>query len=648
MKRVVLLSAIFTVTAIALRAEKPVALPPVQYDEIADTSAAAWNDRISEVVVTGARNKTDIRHLSQTVSVIGRKEIEQTWQPSLLPVLSERIPGLFITSRGIMGYGVSDGAAGGMSLRGLSGGSGRLMVLIDGHPQYMGMFSHPIADAYQSFMAERVEVLRGPASVLYGSNAMGGVINIVTRSMEEDGVKTGLNAGYGSYNTLQTELTNRIRKGRFSSVASLSYNRTDGHRDDMGFEQYGGYAKLGYEIAEAWNVRADVNVTHFNASQPGPVSAPLADADQSVTRGMTSFALENSYERTSGAVSFFYNWGNHWINDGYEPAQGETPLDYRFNSRDDMMGLSVYQSARLFKGNRLTAGVDWFRFGGRAWNEYVEGERSGQTSEIADKTEHEVAGYVDFRQDFGTWLTLDAGVRVDHHSHVGTEWIPQAGLSFHLPRSMELKASASKGFRYPTIREMYMFPPQNPDLDPESLWNYELAFSQTLAGGRVSYGVNIFYTDGKNMIVAVPRDGATPLNMNTGAIRNTGAEVQAAWRISRVWSVDANYSFLHMENPVIGAPEHKLYTGASFAKGRWQASTGVQYIGNLYTQVVTNGRGSNILEDFVLWNLFASFRITNWLSVWARGENLLAQKYEINAGYPMPGATVMGGIHIDI
>ena len=648
MKRVVLLSAIFTVTAIALRAEKPVALPPVQYDEIADTSAAAWNDRISEVVVTGARNKTDIRHLSQTVSVIGRKEIEQTWQPSLLPVLSERIPGLFITSRGIMGYGVSDGAAGGMSLRGLSGGSGRLMVLIDGHPQYMGMFSHPIADAYQSFMAERVEVLRGPASVLYGSNAMGGVINIVTRSMEEDGVKTGLNAGYGSYNTLQTELTNRIRKGRFSSVASLSYNRTDGHRDDMGFEQYGGYAKLGYEIAEAWNVRADVNVTHFNASQPGPVSAPLADADQRVTRGMTSFALENSYERTSGAVSFFYNWGNHWINDGYEPAQGETPLDYRFNSRDDMMGLSVYQSARLFKGNRLTAGVDWFRFGGRAWNEYVEGERSGQTSEIADKTEHEVAGYVDFRQDFGTWLTLDAGVRVDHHSHVGTEWIPQAGLSFHLPRSMELKASASKGFRYPTIREMYMFPPQNPDLEPESLWNYELAFSQTLAGGRVSYGVNIFYTDGKNMIVAVPRDGATPLNMNTGAIRNTGAEVQAAWRISRVWSVDANYSFLHMENPVIGAPEHKLYTGASFAKGRWQASTGVQYIGNLYTQVVTNGRGSNILEDFVLWNLFASFRITDWLSVWARGENLLAQKYEINAGYPMPGATVMGGIHIDI
>ena len=224
--------------------------------------------QIDEVVVTGARHETDVRHLSQTVSVVGRAQIESALQPSLLPVLTEQVPGLFVTSRGIMGYGVSTGAAGGISLRGLSGGTARLMVMIDGHPQYAGIFGHPIADAYQSFLAERVEVLRGPASVLYGSNAMGGVINIVTRKMQEDGVDTHLHVGYGSYNTLETELTNRVRKGRFSSVVSGSYNRTDGHRTDMGFEQYGGYAKLGYEVTEHWNLRGDVNVTHFNASYP--------------------------------------------------------------------------------------------------------------------------------------------------------------------------------------------------------------------------------------------------------------------------------------------------------------------------------------------------------------------------------------------
>ena len=264
-------------------------------------------DEIREIVVTGTRNETDVRHLSQTVTVIDRSAIEEAMQPSLLPVLSEQVPGLFVTSRGIMGYGVSNGAAGGISLRGLSGSSARLMVMIDGHPQYAGIFGHPISDAYQSFLADRIEILRGPASMLYGSNAMGGVVNIVTRKMRDDGVETHFHVGYGSYNTVETEMTNRIRKGRFSSVVSGSYNRTDGHRADMAFEQYGGYAKLGYEVTKNWNMRGDVNLTHFNASYPGPVSAPLLDGDQRITRGMTSLAIENSYENTSGAISFFYN-----------------------------------------------------------------------------------------------------------------------------------------------------------------------------------------------------------------------------------------------------------------------------------------------------------------------------------------------------
>ena len=599
--------------------------------------------KIGEVVVTGTRNETDVRHLSQTVSVVNRNKISQALQPSLLPVLTEQIPGLFVTSRGVMGYGVSGGAAGSISLRGLSGGTARLMVMIDCHPQYAGIFGHPIADAYQSFLAERVEVLRGPASVLYGSNAMGGVINIVTRKMQEDGVKTNLRAGYGSYNTLETELTNRIRKGRFSSIVSGSYNRTDGHRADMGFEQYGGYAKLGYEMTDNWNLRGDVNVTHFNASYPGPVDAPLLDGDQRITRGMTSFAVENRYEKTSGAVSFFYNWGNHWINDGYTPSAGEGPQDDRFNSRDNMMGVSLYQSTQFFKGNRITLGFDWFRYGGHAWSEYVSGENIGTTSELVDKHEDELAGYIDFRQDIGSWLTFNAGLRADHHSRVGLEWVPQAGLAFHLPHAIELKASASKGFRYPILREMYMFPPQNPDLQPESMWNYELAFSQRLMEGRLTYGVNLFYIDGKNLIQTLPNpNGSGMLNQNSGEIENTGVEIQAAYRINRQWSVDGNYSFLHMENPVIAAPEHKLYAGANFSHRRWNVSTGIQYVEGLYTSV---GENEN-KENFVLWNLRASFRACKWLDIWARGENLLAQKYEINAGYPMPGATVMAGFNL--
>lgn len=616
--------------------------PGISQEQKHDTIRASKVYEIGEVVVTGSRNETDVRHLSQTVSVINRIDIEHAMQPSLLPVLTEQIPGLFVTSRGIMGYGVSTGAAGGISLRGLSGGTGRLMVMIDGHPQYAGIFGHPIADAYQSFLADRVEVLRGPASVLYGSNAMGGVINIVTRKMHDNGVNTNIHMGYGSYNTLESEFTSRIRKGRFSSVVSGSYNRTDGHRNNMEFEQYGGYAKLGYEMTGNWNLRGDINITHFNASYPGPITAPLLDGDQRITRGVTSLAIENNYEQTSGGLSFFYNWGKHWIDDGYTPSKEEKPQDERFNSRDNMMGVSLYQSMQLFKGNRITVGVDWFRYGGKAWNEYVSGEHIGTTSDLVNKHENELAGYVDLRQNIGTWLTFNAGLRADHHSRVGLEWVPQAGLAFHLPYTIEMKASASKGFRYPILREMYMFPPQNPDLQPESMWNYELAFSQQLLNGRLTYGVNLFYIDGKNLIETLPNpNGSGMLNQNSGEIENSGIELQAAWRISQYWSVDGNYSYLHMKNPVLAAPKHKLYTGVNFNYRHWDISTGIQYISGLYTQT-----DPIKTEEFVLWNIRASYQACRWLNVWARGENLLAQKYEINAGYPMPRATVMAGINI--
>lgn len=608
-----------------------------------DSTKVTRSYAINEVVVTGTRSETDVRHLPMTVSVVGRPQLEASQQTSVLPVLNSQVPGFFSTSRGVMGYGVATGASGQMSLRGIGEPAQAglpttgLLVLIDGHPQYMGLMGHPIADAYQTMMAERVEVLRGPASVLYGSNAMGGVINIVTRKMQEDGIRTNINIGAGSYGSIQTEATNRIRKGRFSSTVTASYNRTDGHRADMAFEQYGGYAKLGYDFTDNWKVWGDVNVTRFNATNPGSVMKPYIDNDQRITRGMTSFALENYYEKTSGALSFFYNWGDHWINDGYQP--GGEPLQYRFNSNDQMLGVSWYQSVQLFQGNRLTVGADYFHFGGEAWNQFFDGHR--ETS--ANKSLNEVAGYVDFRQDIAAWLTLDAGARVDYHSQTGTEFIPQVGLAFHLPENAEIKAMASKGFRNPTIREMYMFPPQNPDLKPEKLWNYELSFSQRLMDNRLSYGLNVFYINGENLIIRLPNpNGSGMLNQNSGEIENWGAEANVGYQFNPVWSVMANYSWLHMENPVLASPEHKLYGGVNFRKGRWSASTGIQYVKGLYTDLDAATK-----ENFVLWDMQGSFKATNYLSFYVRGENLLAQRYEINAGYPMPKATFMGGVNIN-
>ncbi len=599
-----------------------------------DSTVTDRQHRIEGVVVTGTRNETDARLLPMTVSVVGRQRLEAAWQPSLLQTLTEEVPGLFVTGRGMMGYGVSTGAAGGLSMRGLAGNA-QMLVLVDGHPQYMGLFGHPIADAYQTMMAERVEVVRGPASVLYGSNAMGGVVNIVTRSMPTDGSETEVTAGMGSYMTVQTEAVSRHRRGKLTSTAAVSYNRSDGHRENMGFEQYGGYVTLGYAVNERWDLHGDVNVTHFNASNPGPVTAPMIDNDQKVTRGMASLSLSNDYGRTSGRLGVYYNWGRHNINDGHtadEPAQ--TSL---FNSKDMMMGVSWWQSAALGRGGRLTAGFDFQHFGGRTWNEDI---ATGTETPGVDEAENDFAGYLDYRQSIGTLLTLDAGIRVGHHTRTGTEVIPQGGVSLHLPRNVEMKAMVSKGYRNPTIRELYMFMPRNPELAPERLVNYELSLSQRLLGGALRYGVNVFYINGSNAIVL---DQSIPRYMNTGKIRNAGVEATFNYNINACWNVNANYAYAHMDNPVIAAPTHKLDASARFVKGRWTATTGIQYVNGLYTAVGRNEQ----TEDFVLWNVRGSFRACRFATLFVKGENLLAQRYETMLGYPMPRATVMGGVKLN-
>ena len=595
---------------------------------------------LDESVVTGTRARTLSGFLPQTISVVNNNELATTQRLSVLPTLNELVPGVFVNSRAMLGYGVSTGAAGGISVRGLSGGTGQMMVLIDGHPQYKGIYGHPISDSYQTLMADRVEVLRGPASVLYGSNAMGGVMNIVTRKPSQDGVWTNINLGGGSYGTFQSEVTNQVRSGRFSSTVSAQYNRSDNHRPRMGFEQYGGYAKAGYDINQNWNAYVDANIIHFNASHPGSVTSPLFDADQWITRGVVSAALENHYNRTNGALSVYSNFGRHKIDDG--TADPSNPTQRYFRSKDALTGVSLYQSVQFFEGNRITFGFDYQHIFGHA---YYTSKADGKVLDTPNKQSgkshrDEIAGYVDVRQDITDWLTADAGIRVDHHSITGTEWIPQAGLVVRPISNGEIKAMASKGFRNPTMREMYLYPPSNEELEPERIWNYELSWNHRL--NALKYGVNLFYLKGDNMIQTMPIDGK-PRNVNTGKIENYGAELEASYRIDSHWALNTNHSFLHMENPVLAAPEYKGFLGASFTQDKWNVVAGVLYINGLYTATGANEKK----EDFCLVNATVSYSLLDNLRLWVRGENLLAQKYEINAGFPMPKATFMAGVNFN-
>ncbi|MDD4413782.1 MAG: TonB-dependent receptor [Oscillospiraceae bacterium] len=592
---------------------------------------------IDEVVVTGTRTSETTRNLPMSVSVITETQMEARQEQSVLPILVERVPSLMITSRGLMGYGSSTGGAGAMTMRGIGGG---MLVLIDGHPQFMGIFSHPLTDTYQNLMTERVEVVRGPASVLYGQNAIGGVINILTRQKREDGVSTRIRAMYGSYNTLSTEAINQTRFGKFNSVASFGYNRSDGHRPNMDFEQFSGYAKIGYDFSYHWKSFIDLNLSKTYSSNPGEITQPRFDNDMDILRGITSFSLTNSYEHTSGAFKLYYNFGDHFINDGW--WEGRDPRDYRFNSTDWMLGVTAFQNYNLWRGNQTTVGFDFQRYGGHAWNEYLD---SREDEQIAKEYMNDFAGYVNFQQLLWDKLMVNAGVRFDHHTITGDVWIPQFGLSWFAGRNTTVKGIVSRGYRNPNMRELYMWGPANPDLKPEDLMNYEVSVSQSLLDRKLALELNLYYIKGDNSIILV---GTRPGQyQNTGAIENYGLEFTANYRINTNLNLHANYSYLHMEHEVAYSPEHKLYAGVDYSLKKWSFSTGLQYVHNLITNAPDLNADPPVpseKDSFLLWNARVSYKAAKWLDVFVRGENLLDRSYEMYKGYPMPGATVIGGI----
>lgn len=598
------------------------------------------------VVVSANKIQVNRNSVPLSISVIDREEIEASSESALLPVLSQRVPGLFVTQKGITGFGVNNGSAGTVNIRGVGQGN-KVLMLFDGQPQWAGVFGHALPDTYVASDVERVEVIRGPGSLMYGSNAMGGVVNIITRHHKQEGRRTQARIMYGSYNTQKYMVNNGYNIGNFSSFISLNHDRTDGHRPNSKFHITNGFANLGYKINEHYRVTGDLSLAKFKTQNPGEIDAPVLDYLVDVLRGTTSFALENHHEKTSGALRVFYNWGNHEVNDGYEP--GGTPRSYLFRSDDHNTGVLLYQSFRLVEGNTFTAGIDYKNWGGHAWNDSINGPKG----ELIDKSVNEVAGYVIMQQDLFDILSINAGVRYEHNSVFGGEWVPQAGLTVRPFEGNVIRASFSKGFRSPNIREMYMWGAANDELKPENMLNYEVAVGQSFLDGRLYGEVTAFFIDGKNMIESVsvvPGQTYPMKNRNVGTFTNKGIELEGRYQILRNLSMDMNYSYLHTSKPLLAAPAHKLNVGATYSPGRFTFNANVQSVYDLYVRLGNPANKiSEVKENYTVLNARAAYRFGSrdkGLNLFVKGENLTATRYTINYGFPMPKAVFMGGIDV--
>ena len=188
-----------------------------------------------------------------------------------------------------------------------------------------------------------------------------------------------------------------------------------------------------------------------------------------------------------------------------------------------------------------------------------------------------------------------------------------------------------------------MFPPQNPDLKPERMMNYEVSIGQTFLDGNLFTELTAFFIDGQDMIETTRIDGR-PKNVNTGTFTNKGIEFDSRYQILKNLSLDMNYSYLHTSKALLAAPAHKFFAGVMYAPGRFTFNVNVQSIFDLYINTA-----DKVKEDYTVLNAKVAYRFgprDKGLNLFVKGENLTAARYSINEGFPMPKAIFMGGIDV--
>ena len=601
--------------------------------------AQSFNRQIDEIVVTGSNGAVGRNLQPYTVSTVTAAQIESTGKGQLLSALSGTVPGLFITERNILGFGISNGGAGGIKIRGVGGSpTNAVLMMVDGQPQFAGIFSHHVADFYTTEYVERVEVLRGPGSVLYGSNAMGGVINVITKESAREGSFTTLSTEYGSYNTWRSSATNMSRVGKFSSLVSLTYDRTDGTEENFDFNQKSLYAKVGYDISREWSARADYSLTGSIGNDPiyARLDNPSATDiyHQNITRGEASLSFANNYGSMNGNVRTYYSYGNHYVDD-----------PRHFHSLDDRFGIIAYENIALWNGANGTVGFDFDTYTGEIPVSGGNGHTLGSLATIRRKSITEYSPYIAMSQSLLRGrMILNGGLRMANSDRFGTEWVPQCGVVLHPGGEWMIKGSFAKGYRNPSFKELYLYRMANADLSPEQMTNCEITVGKSFSG-VANVELTAFCSDGDNLIQVVDMK-----NRNTGSFVNKGVEFSASAQAAENLSLRASYSYLHTSlDDLVAAPKNQFYVAV-----QWLPLSGLTVDASLKAVDGLYVSPEERSEDFMLLGAKISYIAlrkadkSRLLELFTTFDNITDCSYTINRGYKMPGFTFSLGTKLHI
>ncbi len=590
------------------------------YSQTSADSLTVYELRDSIVTVAN-RYQISLKNLPYNYQMIEGPEAKALSLHSVLQAVDMKHPSAFVMEKKVMGFGVGSDGSGQVYLRGQGGHPNNgVLVLLNGHPDFMGIFGHPLPDVYGMDNIKQVEILSGPASTVFGNHAMGGVLNLVTSTDYSRPLKLQLESG--NYNSSQVGLQLAKQFDRAGAFLSVKRQQSDGHLDQTSFEALRARGGLEYQFNDRWHLTMQGRYVPYEFDDPARGNADTAGlgAYGKIERGMAEIILKNNGNRFSGSAQLYSNFGHHRFYDGFE-------------SNDFTYGLSLYQFWRYDSRINLAGGVDLLHYGGQAENPYA---FLPNGAPVVNDDQHEInsaGAYALVFYNPSSWLNFKLGARYQNNSLSHAHVSPMAAVTFHLKPNWQIYTSFKEGFRSPTPQELYLFPASNEELQEESIRSVEIGTMyrwQNAGALRFTY----FRNNADNMIQTVSNNAPPPRQIfsNSGDADQWGLELQLQQRLPANMHAQISHAYLDADDLTAFSPAHQF----KYQLHKRFRMINIFLYGKYVERLYAENHAQLRLPDYNILNGSVNVSMEHF-DTYLKVRNLLDRTYQVLPGYKAPG-----------
>lgn len=598
-----------------------------------------------EVFLSLSRRPEYFRELPNNILVITAKDIQKT-SPSNLAELLQKQTLIYASKQG------THGSLSTISLRGMPAAD--VLVLVDGHP--LNSISLGTADLSSISLnnVERIEIIRGPASAIYGFGASGGVINIITKKLTPE--KLNLNLNYGSFNTFNTGISLGKQSGNHYYNFSGSKIKSSGQRKNSDYENNDFSGKFGIDNSE-YNLNLSGEYFNSNLGVPGkitvgPNSRPLTvdDYDGNIENSATSplarqkderIIWQGQYKKYLPSAELILNLFHRYNHQNYIDPNPDWFTDNSYFEQ-------IYKPQVIYNWKNLVIlGVE------TQSEKYIYKDNAISTTKV-DRWRNNFSLFYEQRIAIEK-IIFRPSLRYDNNSAFGDVLSPQLSVVWLTPENFSLAQKVSlnigQSWRAPSFDELY-WPLEwykykgNPDLKPEKTIGGDIGVSRE---GKISYQLNYYFNQTENKIQNYTENPGLPTELtypkNIARATSEGIETTIKHKINQYLSqqLDYNYTWAIDEDTkelLIYQPINRLgYTLTTELK-----NFSVSLSGNFVDKQKTED-GTTLPEYFLL-SSNISFSLSENLRFYILADNILDKKYQNRAGYPLPGRTLTIGLNL--